>query len=125
MRVDFVEGASAHRRKFGGGSGQMIASGRRPARHPSAGPGRHGRPGPDGFVLASLGCEVTLVERQPLIAPCSRMAWARPARSRRGADRRADASARRQLGGLMRVWDGEAPQESTSTRCFHRDRAHW
>ena len=25
VRVDFVEGASAHRRKFGGGSGQMIA----------------------------------------------------------------------------------------------------
>lgn len=24
--------------------------------------------GRDGFVLASLGCEVTLVERQPLIA---------------------------------------------------------
>src|SRR5262245_6848372 len=25
VRVDFVEGAAAHRRKFGGGSGQMIA----------------------------------------------------------------------------------------------------
>src|SRR5262245_35422227 len=25
VRVDFIEGAAAHRRKFGGGSGQMIA----------------------------------------------------------------------------------------------------
>ncbi|HCJ4582886.1 TPA: class I SAM-dependent methyltransferase, partial [Pseudomonas aeruginosa] len=63
VRVDFVEGASAHRRKFGGGSGQMIAKavGVQPGIRPrvldaTAGLGR------DGFVLASLGCEVTLVE---------------------------------------------------------------
>ena len=69
VRVDFVEGAVAHRRLFGGGTGQMIAKavGVQPGVRPrvldaTAGLGR------DGFVLASLGCSVTLIERQPLIA---------------------------------------------------------
>lgn len=69
VRVDLVEGAAAHRRKFGGGSGQMIAkavgvqSGIRPqVLDATAGLGR------DAFVLASLGCEMTLIERQPLVA---------------------------------------------------------
>lgn len=69
VRVDFVEGAVAHRRKFGGGSGQMIAKavGVQPGVRPrvldaTAGLGR------DAFVLASLGCDMTLIERQPLIA---------------------------------------------------------
>lgn len=69
IRVDFVEGAAAHRRQFGGGSGQMIAKavGIQPGIRPSildatAGLGR------DAFVLASLGCVLTLIERQPLIA---------------------------------------------------------
>ncbi|MBY4679002.1 class I SAM-dependent methyltransferase [Marinobacterium arenosum] len=66
--VDFVTGAAAHRRKYGGGSGQMIAKavgikgGVRPqVLDLTAGLGR------DAFVLATLGCEVTLLERSPLI----------------------------------------------------------
>jgi 16S rRNA (guanine1516-N2)-methyltransferase len=69
VRVDFVEGAVAHRRLFGGGTGQMIAKavGVQPGVRPqvldaTAGLGR------DAFVLASLGCKMTLIERQPLIA---------------------------------------------------------
>ena len=69
VRVDFVEGALAHRRQFGGGAGQMVARavGIRGAVRPrvldaTAGLGR------DAFVLAALGCEVTLIERQPVIA---------------------------------------------------------
>ena len=69
VRVDFVEGGAAHRRQFGGGSGQMIAKavgiqqGIRPSvLDATAGLGR------DAFVLASLGCEMILIERQPLIA---------------------------------------------------------
>lgn len=69
VRVDFVAGAVAHRRLFGGGSGQMIAKavGVQPGVRPvvldaTAGLGR------DAFVLAQLGCRVTLIERQPLIA---------------------------------------------------------
>ncbi|GHD55276.1 class I SAM-dependent methyltransferase [Jeongeupia chitinilytica] len=67
--VDFVEGASAHRRKFGGGRGQPVAKavglkgGANPAvLDATAGQGR------DAFVLASLGCTVTLVERSPVAA---------------------------------------------------------
>lgn len=69
IRVDFVEGAVAHRRLFGGGSGQMIAkaAGIQPGVRPTvldatAGLGR------DAFVLAQLGCSVTMIERHPVIA---------------------------------------------------------
>jgi 16S rRNA (guanine1516-N2)-methyltransferase len=69
IRVDFVTGAVAHRRLYGGGSGQMIAkavgiqAGVRPTvLDATAGLGR------DAFVLAQLGCALTLIERQPLIA---------------------------------------------------------
>jgi len=69
IRVDFVEGAVAHRRLFGGGNGQMIAKavGIQPGIRPvvvdaTAGLGR------DAFVLARLGCALTLIERQPVIA---------------------------------------------------------
>lgn len=66
--VDFVSGASAHRRKYGGGNGQSIAKavGISGAYKPTvldatAGLGR------DGFVLATLGCDVTLIERHPVV----------------------------------------------------------
>lgn len=69
VRVDFVEGALAHRRQQGGGSGQMIAKavGIQPGIRPSildatAGLGR------DAFVLAGLGCQLWLIERQPIVA---------------------------------------------------------
>ncbi|WP_240327707.1 class I SAM-dependent methyltransferase [Dechloromonas sp. HYN0024] len=69
VRVDFLEGAVAHRRLHGGGSGQMIAKavGIQPGVRPvivdaTAGLGR------DAFLLAQLGCPVTLIERHPLIA---------------------------------------------------------
>ena len=69
VRVDFVEGAAAHRRLHGGGVGQMIAkavgvqAGIRPhVLDATAGLGR------DAFVLATLGCQVDMVERQPLVA---------------------------------------------------------
>jgi 16S rRNA (guanine1516-N2)-methyltransferase len=69
IKVDFVEGATAHRRKFGGGRGQDIAKaiGLKHGFTPhildaTAGLGR------DAFVLASLGCQVTLMERMPVVA---------------------------------------------------------
>lgn len=68
VRVDFLSGAVAHRRQQGGGSGQMIAKavGIQPGIRPTvldatAGLGR------DAFVLATLGCSVTLIERHPAI----------------------------------------------------------
>ncbi len=66
--VDFVQGASAHRRHFGGGKSQLIAKavGIKGSFRPhvldlTAGLGQ------DGFVLATLGCRVNLVERVPVI----------------------------------------------------------
>ncbi|RMV82738.1 SAM-dependent methyltransferase [Pseudomonas amygdali pv. tabaci] len=69
VRVDFVEGAVAHRRLFGGGTGQMIAKavGIQPGVRPSVLDATAGL-GKDAFVLASLGCELSLIERQPIIA---------------------------------------------------------
>lgn len=67
--VDFVGGAVGHRRRYGGGRGQEIAKavGLKKGAMPSvldatAGLGR------DAFVLASLGCMVTLIERSPVVA---------------------------------------------------------
>ena len=69
IRVDFIEGALAHRRQFGGGSGKMIAkaigiqAGVRPTvLDATAGLGR------DAFVLACLGCHVHMIERNPIVA---------------------------------------------------------
>ena len=68
VRVDFVSGAAAHRRKFGGGKGQDIAKAVGLNKRPqltlldaTAGLGR------DAFVLATLGCHVTLLERVPFV----------------------------------------------------------
>ncbi len=67
--VDFVEGKLAHRRQFGGGKKQPLARaiGLSSKTTPSvidttAGMGR------DSFVLASLGCQVTMVERSAVVA---------------------------------------------------------
>lgn len=64
VRAEFITGAAGHRYRFGGGKGQLIAKavGIKAGVYPhvldlTAGLGR------DGFVLASLGCRVTLVER--------------------------------------------------------------
>ncbi|SMC24102.1 16S rRNA (guanine1516-N2)-methyltransferase [Andreprevotia lacus DSM 23236] len=64
VSVDFVAGAQAHRRKFGGGLGQPVARavGLKQGQpltvlDATAGQGR------DAFVLASLGATVTLLER--------------------------------------------------------------
>lgn len=69
VRANFIEGAVNHRRQFGGGKGQMIAKavgikGRclPQVLDATAGLGR------DGFVLATLGCHITLLERSPVIA---------------------------------------------------------
>ncbi len=67
--ADFVSGKVGHRFRYGGGRGQLIAKavGLKNGKTPSildltAGLGR------DGFVLASMGCEVTMVERSPIVA---------------------------------------------------------
>ena len=66
--VDFVGGTMAHRRKFGGGRDEAVAKavGIKGSELPTvidatAGLGR------DAFVLASIGCQVRLVERHPVV----------------------------------------------------------
>lgn len=68
IKVDFLTGAVNHRRLFGGGKGQMIAKAigvqARVKPHvldATAGLGR------DAFVLATLGCRVTMLERSALV----------------------------------------------------------
>lgn len=68
VQVDFVEGKVAHRRKFGGGRGQPLARaiGLKKGWTPrvldmTAGLGR------DAFVLATLGCDVEMIERSPVV----------------------------------------------------------
>ena len=126
VRVDFVEGAVAHRRLFGGGSGQMIAkavgvqSGVRPVvLDATAGLGR------DAFVLASLGCNMTLIERQPIIAALLEDGLARALQD---AEVALIARQMRLLCGnaieLMSQWQGEPPQVIYLDPMFpHRDKS--
>lgn len=67
--ADFVAGKVAHRRRFGGGRGQPLAraAGLKKGRNPFVLDATAGL-GWDAFVLASLGCRVTMVERSPVIA---------------------------------------------------------
>ncbi|AXK55872.1 MULTISPECIES: class I SAM-dependent methyltransferase [Pseudomonas] len=112
VRVDFVEGGAAHRRLYGGGSGQMIAK--------AVGVAQGVRPrvldataglGKDGFVLATLGCEMSLIERQPLIGALLEDGLARGALD---AEVAPIVARMRLLKGnsieLMRNWEGEPPQ---------------
>ncbi len=67
--VDFLAGKLAYRRKYGGGKGQLLAravgvqSGKAlQVLDATAGFGQ------DSFVLATLGCEVLMLERSPIVA---------------------------------------------------------
>ena len=66
--VDFVGGAVGHRHRFGGGRGQTIARavGLKGGTSPTVVDATAGL-GRDAFVLASLGCRVTLVEHSPVV----------------------------------------------------------
>jgi len=68
--VEWLSGKADHRRRQGGGQGQLIAR--------AVGVAKASRPlsvvdataglGQDAFVLATLGCQVTLLERSPVMA---------------------------------------------------------
>ncbi len=64
LTVDFLSGKNHHRRRYGGGKGQQLAK--------AIGLNKYSNPtiidttaglGRDAFVLATLGCEMTLLER--------------------------------------------------------------
>lgn len=68
ISIDFLNGTLAHRQQFGGGRGQAIAKaiGLKPGITASVLDATAGLAG-DAFVLATLGCPVTLLERSPVI----------------------------------------------------------
>jgi 16S rRNA (guanine1516-N2)-methyltransferase len=68
IKAEFTEGAVDHRRKFGGGKGQMIARavGVKAGVYPHVLDATAGL-GKDAFVLATLGCKVQLLERSPVV----------------------------------------------------------
>ncbi|MDR1162450.1 MAG: class I SAM-dependent methyltransferase [Candidatus Accumulibacter sp.] len=112
VRADFVSGGAGYRRRHGGGARQMIAkaAGLAPGIRPSvldatAGLGR------DAFVLASLGCAVTLVERQAIVAALLEDGLER---ARENAEAAPIVARMRFLRGdalpLMRAWRGTPPQ---------------
>lgn len=75
VTASFLQGKTTHRLKFGGGKGQMIAKavGLNKGVIPSILDATAGL-AQDAFVLASLGCDMTLIERSPIIAELIRVA---------------------------------------------------
>ena len=68
--IDFTTGQKAHRQRFGGGKGQPLARailGKHPTRLPRVLDATAGLAN-DGYVIAQLGCDVTLIERLPVMA---------------------------------------------------------
>lgn len=69
VSASFLQGKTTHRLKFGGGKGQMIAKavGLNKGVLPTILDATAGL-AQDAFVLASLGCKITLLERSPIIS---------------------------------------------------------
>lgn len=67
--LDFAHGALAHRRQYGGGRKQPLARamGLKPGINPTVVDATAGL-GRDSFVLATLGCQVRLIERSDVLA---------------------------------------------------------
>lgn len=110
--VDWVGGAAAHRRKFGGGRGQPVAKAVGVKGDPlphvldaTAGQGR------DAFVLASLGCTLTLLERSPVAYLLLKDGLARAAAS---AETAAIAARMTLIHADARQWLNEAAARSTA-----------
>ena len=112
VRVDFAAGKSRHRRVFGGGKGQQVAKavGMQGSIRPSILDVTAGLGG-DAFVLASLGCSVTMVERQPVVRALLKDGLARGELDIDVGD--IVASMRLKQGdalSVMESWEGVAPQ---------------
>ncbi len=92
--VDFVAGAMGHRRRFGGGRGQLVAKavGIKKEFIPSVVDATAGL-GRDAFVLAQLGCRVHMLERSAVVAELLRDGMQRAA----GDDEVAEIVARMSL----------------------------
>lgn len=124
--VDFVAGALGHRRRFGGGRGQPLA--RAVGLKGGASPrviDATGGLGGDAFVLACLGCPVTLIERSPVVAALLDDGLARAAAD---AEVAPIVARMRLLAGnaieLLAAWPEEPPQVIYLDPMFpHRDKS--
>lgn len=69
IHIDFLSGNLAHRQKFGGGRGQSIAKaiGLKQGTSPPTILDATAGLAKDAYVLACLGCSMTLLERSPII----------------------------------------------------------
>jgi len=70
LSVDFISGSLGHRKKYGGGKGQTIAKAiglKQGVAPPSVLDATAGL-AKDSYVLACLGCRVTMLERSPVVA---------------------------------------------------------
>lgn len=69
VHIDFLHGKLGHRRQFGGGRGQALAKaiGLKHGANPSVVDATAGL-GRDAYILASLGAQVTMIERSPILA---------------------------------------------------------
>lgn len=69
VRAEFVSGKAGYRREHGGGAGQLVAKavGLKRASEPLHVLDATAGLGQDAYVLAGLGCELTLLERSPVI----------------------------------------------------------
>lgn len=78
ISIDFTEGKTQHRRLHGGGKGQDIAKaiGLHKISEPTVLDLTAGMGG-DSFVLASLGAEITMIERNPVVYALLKDAFAR------------------------------------------------
>ncbi len=70
IHVDFLSGSLAHRRQYGGGKGQAIAKaiGLKQYKLPLSVLDATAGLAKDAFVLACLGCSMTLIEQNPVVA---------------------------------------------------------
>lgn len=69
IHIDFISGNLAHRQKYGGGRGQSIAKaiGLKQGTPPPSVLDATAGLAKDAYVLACLGCSMTLIERSPII----------------------------------------------------------
>ena len=69
VRAEFVHGKAGYRREHGGGTGQLVAKavGLQKTRRQLTLLDATAGLGQDAFVLAGLGCDVTLLERAPVV----------------------------------------------------------
>lgn len=69
IHIDFISGGMAHRQKYGGGRGQSIAKavGLKQGISPPTILDATAGLAKDAYVLACLGCSMTLLERSPII----------------------------------------------------------